>query len=127
MTHMTVKGAPKKPAKGTAAKAKRARRAAIERAEIKAKEAAKARDEWTCRRCRRSTLDLVETMEAAHIDDKGMGGDHGLRSSQASDYVTLCADCHRGPRSVHSGHVRIVVGPQRGDGPVTFEEIRKTA
>jgi hypothetical protein len=118
---VTERCAPAKPAKGTAAKARRACRATIERAERKAKQAAKARDGHCCRRC--GNIDWpggIPFLEAAHIDDKGMGGDHGLRSSKASDYVTLCPKCHRGPRSVHSGHVVIEVGPSRGDGPRRF-------
>jgi hypothetical protein len=112
--------APAKPAKGTAAREKRARRATIERQEGKAKILAKVRDNYTCRRCQRGPTSIG--MEAAHVDDKGMGGDHGLRSSQPSDYVTLCRSCHQGPRSVHSRHVVIECGPERGDGPVVFRE-----
>jgi len=122
MTHMRPNVTLRKPVKGTAAKARRARRATIERAERIAKDTAKGRDCWTCRRCHRSTLELLETVEAAHINGKGMGGDHGLRSALPSDYVTLCRSCHQGPRSVHSGHVVIECGPARGDGPVTFRE-----
>lgn len=58
--------------------------------------------------------------EAAHLVDKGMGGDHGLHSSHQRDFVTLCASCHQGPRSLHSGHLRAVYGPLGGDGPVEF-------
>ena len=112
-----------KPAKGTAAKARRARRRRVEIAEALAKLDAKARDGYLCRRCGAFKL----SCEAAHIDDKGMGGDHGLRSSQAGDFLTLCADCHRGPFGLHSGRLRLVVGPQRGDGPVVFLETRKSA
>lgn len=115
--------APAKPAKGSAAKAKRARRRAILLAETRAKIDAKERDGWACRRCHvDNAMFPFVLIEAAHIDDKGMGGDHGTRSSKPSDYVTLCADCHRGPCSVHSGHLVMVVGPERGDGPVTFKE-----
>jgi hypothetical protein len=118
---VTLRATPR-PKPGTAAKARRARKAYNDRAERIAKETAKGRDRWTCRRCHRSTLDLMETVEAAHINSKGMGGDHGLRSSTSADYVTLCRSCHQGPRSVHSGHVVIECGPARGDGPVTFIE-----
>ena len=112
-SHMTLK----KPARGTARKATRARRAAIERAERAAKDAAKDRDGGACRRCGE-----IEWPEAAHLVDKGMGGDHGLHSSHRRDFVTLCPNCHRGARSVHSGHVRLVYGPDMGDGPVQFVE-----
>lgn len=114
MSHMTVK-----PAKGSAAKAQRARRARIKTAEAKAKRAAKARDGHVCRACGAGQCGLFP-LEAAHIRGKGMGGDHGTRSSKAADYLTLCRSCHQGPRSVHSGHLRIEAGPQGGDGPVRF-------
>lgn len=104
-----------KPLKGSVTGDRRARAAKVKRIERKAKLAAKVRDEYTCRRCGQ------DAHEAAHIDTKGMGGDHGLRSSLRSDYVTLCHDCHQGPFGLHSGRLRLVVGPQRGDGPVTFE------
>lgn len=129
MSHMTVKASPR-PARGTAAKAKRARRAAIEKAERAAKLKAKERDGWRCHNCGNreivwndTTYALNSRLEAAHIRSKGSGGDHGLRSSKASDYITLCHSCHQGPRSVHSGHLRIVAGPAGGDGPVRFERI----
>ncbi len=101
MTHMTLK----KPAKGSAAKARRAARAAIERRERAAKLAAKERDGWRCRCCTHWEWPGVE-LEAAHLIDKGMGGDHGRYSCEPKHFVTLCHDCHQGPRSVHSGHIR---------------------
>lgn len=107
-----------KPAKGSARKAARAARRKIERVELAAKRAAKERDGWRCRRCARYR---GEDIEAAHIRNKAMGGDHGLRSSTAACYVCLCRDCHQGPRSVHSGHVRMTYGPAMGDGVVSFE------
>jgi hypothetical protein len=110
----------RKPAKGSALKARRARRAKINHQEAWAKWAAKERDGWECRRC--GEAQWPSFAEAAHINGKGMGGDHGLRSSTPADYVTLCRSCHQGPRSVHSGHVVIECGPARGDGPVTFRE-----
>ena len=123
MTHMTVRlrNAKPRPVKGTAAKARRARRSKIERVERLAKCNAIIRDSGLCRRCGTGWPDEIEV---AHITDKGMGGDHGLVSSKASDFLTLCRSCHQGPRSIHSGHVVIECGPARGDGPVTFREKR---
>lgn len=104
-----------------------------------AKDAAKKRDSWCCRRCKAmlrcpsgyfgDVAAWVEAgvgqAEAAHIRSAGMGGDPtGLRSWKASDYVTLCHSCHQGPRSVHSGHVCIVAGADGGDGPVQFLEAK---
>jgi hypothetical protein len=105
-----------KPAKGAAAKAKRARRRLVETRELAAKNAAKARDGGQCRRC-----GGFEWPEAAHLINKGIGGDHGRHSSHPRDFLTLCPKCHRGPWSVHSGHVRMVFDDTlRGDGPVEF-------
>lgn len=110
-----------KPKKGTAAAERRKRRAAIERAEKKAKTAAKERDCGTCRRCRTMWSSSWDGgLEAAHLIDKQSGGDGGRYSCEPKHFVTLCPDCHRGPRSVHSGHVRMEFGPEGGDGPVRF-------
>lgn len=111
-----------RPAKGSAAKATRARRRRIVLAEVTAKANAIIRDRGHCRRCDGAWA--LRDVEAAHIHDKGMGGDHGLHSSSPADYVTLCADCHRGPRSCHSGHVLIVPRTDRGgDGLVDFVDV----
>ena len=111
-----------KPAKGTAAKAKRARRRLVVITEWAAKIAAKERDGWMCRRCGDPETDWM-LIEAAHIEDAGAGGDPLLlRGGDRASFVSLCAGCHRGPRSVHSGHIVMVVGPLRGDGPVEFRE-----
>ncbi len=116
--HMTLK----KPTKGSAAKARRAARAAIERRERAAKLAAKARDRYSCRCCQHVIYSYK--VEAAHLIDKGMGGDRGRYSCEPKHFVTLCHDCHQGPRSVHSGHIRMTYGPDMGDGVVTFVEAR---
>jgi hypothetical protein len=121
MTHMTVKASPR-PAKGTAQKQRRARRRQIESRMLIAKARAKQRDYFRCRRCG-GTGSLSWPVEAAHIRDAGMGGDGGVYSSDQRDYVTLCRDCHQGPRSVHSGHIRIVAGDRGGDGVVRFEDV----
>lgn len=119
-----------KPKPGTARAMQRARARLAKTRERAAKDAAKIRDGYRCRRCQigegtyrwDSATHVVDVrMEAAHIRSAGMGGDPtGLRSWKASDYVTLCHACHQGPRSVHSGHVRMVAGPKGGDGPVRF-------
>lgn len=80
------------------------------------KREALARDGFRCRRCRRLGV------EAAHLVTKGMGGDHGRYSQHRAHYVALCAACHRGARSLHSGDVRAVYGPLMGDGRVWFVE-----
>src|SRR5262245_42694239 len=92
--------------------------------ETAAKDAAKERDDYTCRRCRDGWFCGPGLVEAAHIRNAGAGGNpDGSRGHKAGDYVTLCHDCHQGPRSVHSGHLRIVAGLSGGDGVVTFEPV----
>ncbi len=108
-----------KPAPGTAQKQRRARRRQIESRMLIAKARAKQRDYFRCRRCGAGMF----RMEAAHIRDAGMGGDGGRYSSDPRDFVTLCYDCHQGPSSVHSGHVKIVAGDRGGDGVVRFEDV----
>lgn len=127
-----VRGSNPKPRKGAATAMRRARARLAKTRERAAKDAAKLRDGYRCRRCQiaegtylwdSATYVVDVRMEAAHIRSAGMGGDPtGLRSWKASDYVTLCHACHQGPRSVHSGHVRIVCGDRGGDGEVWFVE-----
>jgi len=113
-----------KPAKGEASAARRRRRSLIETRERAAKSAAKMRDRFTCRHCGDSTLSGAD-IEAAHLRTKGHGGDGGRWSSEPSDFVALCDECHRGRRSVHSGHLRMNAGPRGGDGHVRFEVVEK--
>lgn len=62
------------------------------------------------------------TAEVAHLDDKGMGGDHGVRTS-ADAMILLCHLKHRGPTSLHSGDCRIErLTPAGTDGPCAFYE-----
>lgn len=112
-----------KPPRGTAKAARAAKKRRADANEHRAKAQAKVRDWFRCRRCGAAMLQgpLMVRIEAAHIRSKGMGGDvTGRVSWKRSDYVTLCAACHQGPRSVHSGHVVIEAGPQGGDGLVRF-------
>jgi len=75
-----------------------------------------ARDGWTCRICRRTQF-----VELAHLEPKGMGGDHGIRTTRAN-CIAACALCHRGPRpSLHAGGITWELLSERGaDGPVRF-------
>ena len=109
-----------KPAKGSARKAARAARRKIERVERAAKRAAKERDGWRCRRC--GYTSSVWPVEAAHLVDKQMGGDHGRFSCERRHFVALCPPCHQGPNGIHSGRLRMVYDPEAmGDGVVSFE------
>jgi hypothetical protein len=57
--------------------------------------------------------------EIAHARAKGIGGDHGNRST-ADQMISGCFMHHQGPRSLHSGHIRIeCLEPENGtNGPI---------
>lgn len=58
--------------------------------------------------------------EVAHLDDKGMGGDHGNRT-KADSMILLCHLKHRGPTSLHSGDCDIKrLTPAGTNGPCAF-------
>lgn len=115
-----------KPARGAYRAEKLAKRARLDYVETTAKAAAKRRDGHRCRRPGCSTNLRLWRLEAAHLDDKGIGGDHGLRSATAADYVSLCVCCHQGPRSVHTGDLRMVpLTDARGDGLVRFDALHE--
>jgi hypothetical protein len=81
-----------KPAKGTAHIARKERRMEIDTHEEREKDAVRFDDKrcrWPhCENCRR----YRPRLEVAHLDAKGFGGDHGLRSDRTQmiliDYLT---------------------------------------
>lgn len=118
-----------KPERGTA---KRARIKASMKRDAKEeadKRWAKKRDSHSCRwphtdpvereACRRSWK------EAAHFKSKGMGGDHGKRTS-GDLLITFCHDVHQGAvKGIHKGNRRVVpLSPDCMSGPCAFEEKR---
>lgn len=111
-----------KPAKGTALIARRDRRKILDAYETVEKRKVRLRDQF----CRWPSCDYCSrykhlTLHVAHVNDKGMGGDHGLRST-ADQMILLCALRHAGPTSLHSGHCRITPITDRGtDGPCQYE------
>jgi len=44
--------------------------------------------------------------EMAHLDARGMGGDHGVRTF-TWNLIASCHEHHRGAWSLHSGHLRV--------------------
>lgn len=88
-------------------------------AEFENKQIAKARDSWRCRwpeahKCRGG-------LEAAHIEAKGMGGDHGTRSG-TENLIAVCRWIHRqGPSTIEHHGLRVEFETPAGcDGPVSF-------
>lgn len=56
--------------------------------------------------------------EGCHVDHKGIGGDHGARSTSAN-IIRGCNKHHRGEYSLHSKHLRVEFLTARGcNGPV---------
>ena len=112
-----------KPAKGSALIARREKRKHLDALEDAEKHTVRIRDRMQCRwpgceYCRRyKSL----TLHCAHIHDKGMGGDHGVRST-ADQMILLCSLRHEGPISLHSGDCRITpITAQGTNGPCRFE------
>lgn len=83
----------------------------------------RARDYWPDRqpRCRivfPCPYEETFAVHVAHLDDKGMGGDHGRRST-ADRMIAVCAPHHVGPRSLHSTHLRVDRLTAKGtNGPI---------
>ena len=106
-----------KPERGSLILERRRKRAVIESYEKGQKAKVVKRDgEHSCRlvpRCPERTKH-----ETAHVEDKGMGGDHSNRSSSAN-MIRSCLWHHRGNWSLHSGDIWVVSLTERGcDGPV---------
>lgn len=116
---MLVRNAQPKPVKGAYALERHAKRQAIKRHEEQEKAAVRQRDR-VCRWPACEYKALKPRLEVAHLDDKGMGGDHGARTARER-MVLLCWLHHQGPTSLHSGALEIEPLTKRGtDGPVAF-------
>lgn len=112
-----------KPAKGSALIERRERRKQVEAFEDAEKHKVRIRDRMQCRwpACEYCRRYKNLTLHVAHLDSKGIGGDHGMRSS-ADQMMLLCFLSHQGPRSLHSGDRRITPLTDRGtNGPCSFE------
>jgi hypothetical protein len=106
-----------KPAKGSALLKRRELRAEILAHEKEEKAKVVKRDgPKVCRLV--PHCEEREKFETAHLDDKGMGGDHGIRTV-ASRMIRSCFWHHQGARSLHSKDLRVECLTDRGtDGPV---------
>lgn len=75
--------------------------------------------------CRVPWCEGWQVCEMAHLDAKGMGGDRGIRTT-TDNCMVLCSEHHQGPRSHHSGHLKIRPLTANGaDGPCCFEFYEK--
>lgn len=95
-----------KPAKGSGLIERKERRREIVTSEEREKDRVRKRDVrciWPdCENCRR----FKPRLEVAHGVSKGMGGDHGMRST-ADNMSLLDFLTHQGAHSIHSGHKRV--------------------
>lgn len=109
-----------KPAKGTARAKRVEKRVKVETKESSEKTKVRLRDGYTCRWPHCDCRQRRDRIEVAHLDDKGMGGDHGTRS-HASQMITLCLARHQGKPSLHSGDLKVVPLTDEGTkGPCEF-------
>lgn len=98
------------------------RKASRQNAERAVKAAIRRRDGIGCRWPDCQFWKRGFRVDAAHLDDKGMGGDPKLIRTQTSTVMRICVQHHTGPESLHSGDLRIVPLTDRGaDGPCQFE------
>ena len=109
--------APAKPARGSHILARRQKRADLKAHEGREKARVVRRDGLhSCRLvpgCREK-----EKHETAHLDDKGMGGDHGIRTT-ADRMIRACFWHHQGVWSLHSKDLRVECLTDAGtDGPI---------
>ncbi len=123
---MLVRNAAPKPAKGSALLERHARKLAVKTHERQAKQAVRVRDQHRCRWPGCPYGSVSKRLEVAHLDAKGMGGDHGTRTTPDA-MILLCVFHHQGPKSLHSGDCRIErMTPQGTDGPCAFYELQES-
>lgn len=89
--------------------------------ELDVKAEVRQRDGVGCRwpRCEFATTN--QTIDAAHIEAAGMGGDPKSIRMRRNNLIRICRSHHRGPVSLHSGDLKIVPQTDQGtDGPCDF-------
>jgi hypothetical protein len=113
-----------KPAKGSGLIERHTRRLEIRHHERVEKDKARKRDRRGCRWPFCEHKALKPRIEVAHLDDKGMGGDHSERTT-ADRLICLCFLHHQGAKSLHSGDLLIAPQTELGtDGPCMFIELK---
>ncbi len=81
------------------------------------------RDLGVCRICN-VRGDVSSAEELAHLKARGMGGSRLLDTTHNT--IMACIECHRGPRSLHSGHIKYeFLTDQGADGPMAFTRYEK--
>ena len=117
---MTLPNACPKFPRGKTLGEERAERRTERRSFEQAEKAKTRRRDLPCRWPHCDCHRLGLSHESAHMKSKGMGGDHGIRST-SDQMVYLCRRRHQGPHSLHSGHLAIEALTAEGsDGPLAF-------
>ncbi len=122
---MPLDTAQPKPPKGSGRIARIERGKAIATREDREKTKVRKRDR-TCRWPHQDddAIDLCRRFrrEVAHLDTKGMGGDHGHRT-EAKRMILCCFPSHQGAHSLHQKTLRVkYLTKDLADGPLRFEE-----
>lgn len=112
-----------KAPKGSAVLERKASRAQVKKDELGVKAEVTRRDgQKVCRldpNCPHIKVGI--RAEGVHLDDKGMGGDHGVRTTR-DRMLRGCFIHHQGAKSIHSGHIRVKYLTDKGtDGPIALE------
>lgn len=114
----TAKGAMPKASRGQRVLDREEQQAAFRKQAVEVMKAVRARDggcRWPeAHKCRGG-------LEACHVEAKGIGGDHGARTTTQNELL-LCAWIHRrGPASLHGFQLKIECETPDGcDGPLSF-------
>lgn len=112
-----------RPARGEMKHEHRQRHAQADTREARNKTTVRKRDN----RRSRWPGDEGQPLEVAHLSHKGIGGDATTARSIPALMILVSRDVHQGPRSLHSGHLRVVfLTEEKANGPVAFLEKRGT-
>ena len=77
------------------------------------------RDGRRCRVCTALGQPSVGTIEWTHLKARGMGGSDAADTT--ANTICCCGTHHRGPKSLHSGHLKYkCLTDQGADGPMVF-------
>lgn len=108
-----------KPSKGSGWLKRKEDRRAVVAHERTEKDAVRKRD----KQCRWPACEFASQkprLEVAHLENKGMGGDHGLRTTRRR-LILLCFLHHQGAISLHSEDLRIdALTTRDAEGPLAF-------
>jgi 5-methylcytosine-specific restriction endonuclease McrA len=79
------------------------------------------RDEHRCRIPWCKCLASTGRLEWAHLKARGMGGNPDGSRDTTENTIAACSQCHRGTRSLHSGHLKWAFLTDKGaNGAMSF-------